>query len=147
MPLLLRRALLVLACVAAVGPAVAQGPASLLEEPPADLVRAAYATPYGMAIANGFAVILRTSADPTMPRWPATHTRRPSSRNCEVGAIAGLLRLAPCQIGIDHLGDQPGKVRPVLPAELLVRLRGIAEKEVDFGRTEVTWVDGDENGA
>src|SRR5438552_2670206 len=89
----------------------------------------------------------RTSADPTMPRWPATHTRRPSSRNCEVGAIAGLLRLAPFEIGIDHLGDQPGKVRPVLPAELLVRLRSIAEKEVDFGGPEVTGVDGDEDGA
>ncbi len=84
----------------------------------------------------------RTSADPTMPRWPATQTRCPSSRNCEVGCNIALFRpLHRDEIGIDHLGDEPGKVGPVLPAELLSRLRGVAQKEVDFGRTEVPRVD------
>ncbi len=68
MPRPLRHALVVLACILAVAPARAQGPTSLLDEPPAELVRAAYATQYGRAIVDGFGAILRTSADPTCAR-------------------------------------------------------------------------------
>src|SRR4051812_35318150 len=77
----------------------------------------------------------RISAAPTMPRWPATKTVLPFSSN---GVLAiGDLPLCDRQIARDHLLDELGERRLRLPAEFLVRLGGIADQQLDFGRAEI----------
>src|ERR1700683_1266092 len=66
----------------------------------------------------------RTSAPPTIPLWPATKTRLPLSSN---GVLAiGHLTPGDCKIAGHHLLDEVGEARLRLPAELLVRLAGVA---------------------
>src|ERR1700742_1957552 len=69
---------------------------------------------------------LRTSADPTMPRWPATKTVLPFSSN---GVLAiGRLLSRNHQIAGDHFLDELMETRLRLPAELLARLGRIADQ-------------------
>src|SRR5438132_7499340 len=67
----------------------------------------------------------RASAAPTMPRWPATKTVLPFSSN----GVLAIGNLPPCdgQIARDHLFHELGERRLRLPAELLLRLAGIAD--------------------
>src|SRR5437764_7059878 len=103
----------------------------------------------------------RRSAEPTMPQWPATKTRRPLSGKRVGGSmlsIASCDRGAPGRVGkpgLAHGALPPGqvdivldhrlyKVRecdPRLPAEDLTRLRCIAAQYIDFGRPEIAPVD------
>src|SRR5580692_8389631 len=81
----------------------------------------------------------RTSAPPTMPRWPATKTRWPFSSN---GVLAiGHLAPGDCEIAGHHLLDEFGEARLRFPAELLVRLAGVADQKVDLGGTEILRID------
>src|ERR1700760_318452 len=82
---------------------------------------------------------LRTSAAPTMPRCPATKTVLPFSSN-GVLAISGLPP-GDVEIARHHLLDQLRERRFRLPAELLTRLRGVADQLIDFGRTKIDRVD------
>src|SRR4051794_26990559 len=68
----------------------------------------------------------RTSADPTIPRWPATKTVLPFSSN-GVLAIGGLLP-RDCQIARHHLFDELSERCLRFPAELLARLGGVADQ-------------------
>src|SRR5882757_2015705 len=77
----------------------------------------------------------RTSAEPTIPRWPATNTVLPFSSNG--GLAIGGLPFSDCQIARDHLPDQLGERRFRRPAELLARLAGIANQQVHFSRPEI----------
>src|SRR5437762_5534241 len=81
----------------------------------------------------------RASAAPTMPRWPATKTVLPFSSN----GVLAIGDLPPCdgQIARDHLFHELGERRLRLPAELLLRLAGIADEKIDFGRAEIDGVD------
>src|SRR6266702_5928525 len=81
----------------------------------------------------------RTSAEPTMPRWPATNTVLPFSSNA-VLAIRSL-PLGYLQIVYDHFLDQLGKRRLRFPAEFCARLAGIADQLIDLGRPEITRID------
>src|ERR1700753_2984231 len=73
----------------------------------------------------------RTSALPTMPRWPATKTVLPFSSN---GTLAiGSLVLGLIEIAGDHILHQLRKARLRLPAEFLPRLAGIANQQIDLG--------------
>src|SRR3984885_12240796 len=80
----------------------------------------------------------RTSAAPTMPPCPATNTVLPFSSN--VPAI-GDLPPGDIEIARDHFPDQLRKRRFRLPAELVARLGGIADQQIDFGRTEIGRID------
>src|SRR6202158_2227311 len=82
---------------------------------------------------------LCTSAAPTIPRCPATKTLLPFSSN-EVLAI-GNLPLCDRKIACDHFLDQLREARLRLPAELLARLAGVADQEIDFGRAEICRID------
>src|SRR5438105_14987962 len=89
----------------------------------------------------------RRTAEPTMPRWPATQIRR------LVPALAERLAmkyssdpaafLHDCQVIRDHFRHQPRERNRVLPTEFFERLPWIAEKEIDLGRTKVTGIDRD----
>src|SRR5665213_303752 len=81
----------------------------------------------------------RTSADPTMPRWPATKTVLPFSSN-GVPAI-GDLPPGNRQIAVHHLLDQLGERRFRLPAELGARLAGVADQKIDLGGAEIDGID------
>src|SRR5580700_8634692 len=89
----------------------------------------------------------RTSAWPTMPRWPATHTRLPFSGNTALVGIAPLFLRHDDHVLGDHLLAEGAPVGLVLPAELGLRLGGVADKEVDLRRAEVAWVDLDQHAA
>src|SRR3954467_3903019 len=81
----------------------------------------------------------RTSALPTMPRCPATKTVLPFSSN---GVFAiGNLPPRDLKVAHDHLLDELGERRLRLPAQLLSRLAGIADQEIDFGRPEIHGID------
>src|SRR5690242_4178751 len=81
----------------------------------------------------------RTSALPTMPRWPATKTFLPFSSN---GTLAiGRLALCLVEIGRDHLLHKLGKPCFGLPTKFLPRFAGVADQEVDLGRPEVCRID------
>src|SRR5580700_3043185 len=81
----------------------------------------------------------RTSAPPTIPLCPATKAVLPSSSN---GVLAiGDLPPRNREISRHHLLDQLRKARLRLPAELLVRLAGVADQEVDFSRAEIHGID------
>src|SRR5246127_1318555 len=81
----------------------------------------------------------RSSAEPTMPRWPATKTVLPFSSN----GVLAIGKLAPGDFEIDshHLPDQLGEAALRLPAEFLTRLAGVADQEVDLGRAEICRID------
>src|SRR4051794_22859342 len=81
----------------------------------------------------------RTNAAPTIPRWPATKTDLPFRSN---GIFAiGNLPPGGRKIARHHFLDELREARLRLPAELLARLAGIADQEVDFGRTEIRRID------
>src|ERR1700730_4687809 len=81
----------------------------------------------------------RTSAEPTMPRCPATKTVLPFRSN-GVPAI-GNLPFRDLEIAGHHFADQWRQPRLRLPAELLPRLAGIADQEIHFGRAEINRID------
>src|SRR5260370_19223470 len=94
----------------------------------------------------------RISAEPTMPRWPATNMRRPFSGKRVGSAMLSIVRggasarvvkpglahgsLAPREVDIvlDHHLDQLCEGNPRLPAENLPRLGGIAAQRLDPAR-------------
>src|SRR5258708_1496771 len=80
----------------------------------------------------------RTSAAPTMPRCPATNTVLPFSSN--VPAI-GDLPPGDIEIARDHFPDELRKRGFRCPAELVARLGGVADQQIDFGRTEIHRID------
>src|SRR3954465_15771302 len=83
----------------------------------------------------------RTSALPTIPRWPATNTVLPF-RSSGVLAI-GSLPPRNCKIARHHFLDQIGKAGLRLPAERYPRLGRTADQFVDLGRAEILRVDPD----
>src|SRR6201994_1989104 len=85
---------------------------------------------------------LRTSALPTMPRWPATKTVLRFSSN---GSLAiGSLVLGILEIARNHVLHQLRKTCLRLPAELLPRLAGISNQQIDLGRAEIGGIDADQ---
>src|SRR5579871_4468196 len=81
----------------------------------------------------------RAIAEPAMPRCPATKTVLPFSSN-------GVLAIGDLQPGLrkvagHHFLDQLRKARLRLPAELLPRLAGIADQEIDLGGAEIDGID------
>src|ERR1043166_5944551 len=81
----------------------------------------------------------RTSALPTMPRWPATKTVLPFSSN---GVLAiGDLAFRGLQIACDHFLHELPEARLRLPAELLPRLARIADQQIDLGRAKISRID------
>src|SRR4029077_5269967 len=88
----------------------------------------------------------RTIALPTMPRWPATKTRRPASLKTSVFVAPALMLVAHGhQIGRHHLGDQRAKACLVGPAELAARLGRVALQEIHLGRAQIARIDGDQH--
>src|SRR3984893_1500636 len=109
----------------------------------------------------------RTSAAPTMPRWPATKTRLPLSSNGSAVAAGSrvtkwfsnvawrrtsvmpidalLLQPHLLAVAVDHRLDEVLKARLVTPAKLLVRLAGIAEQKIDLGRAEIARINFDQD--
>src|SRR6266436_4159931 len=88
----------------------------------------------------------RTRALPTMPPWPATKTRRPTSAKGSALAVFALMLLAHRhQVGRHHLGHQFAETGLVAPAELGARLRRIAQQEIDLRRAEISGIDGNQH--
>src|SRR3984885_1185369 len=99
----------------------------------------------------------RTMAEPTMPRWPATKTRRPRRSNSGAfaawavpsgsvaAAMALLLEPDRLKVGLHHVLHQFVERHAMPPAELVVRLARVADQGLDFGRTKVARVDLDEH--
>src|SRR5580692_9940015 len=99
----------------------------------------------------------RTMAEPTMPRCPATKTRRP--RRANSGAFAALavapgsvaaamaLLLEPdrLEVGLHHVLHQLVERHAMPPAELVVCLARVADQGLDLGRTEIARIDRDEH--
>src|SRR3979411_654768 len=82
---------------------------------------------------------LRTSAAPTIPPCPATKTVLPFSSN---GVLAiGDLPPGNRKIARHHFLDEAREARLRLPAELLARLAGVADQQIDFGGTEIRGID------
>src|ERR1700756_2956580 len=81
----------------------------------------------------------RMMAAPTMPRCPATKTVLPFSSK-GVLAISDL-QSGLAQIARHHFLDELRKARLRLPAELLLRLAGIADQKIDLGGPEIDGVD------
>src|SRR5690606_9687491 len=85
----------------------------------------------------------RTSAEPTIPRWPATQTRLPPSSN-----ISGIARddigAHHCEVGLHHLACQFAHACFMRPTELFARLGRVTEKHVDFRGAEIARVHLDE---
>src|SRR5579862_8124305 len=96
-------------------------------------------------------------AEPTMPRWPATKTRRPRRSNsgaCAAVAVAPgsvaaamalLLEPDRLEIGLHHVSHQFVERHAMPPAELVVRLARIADQGVDFGGAKIARIDFDEH--
>src|SRR4051812_36755420 len=81
----------------------------------------------------------RTSAAPTIPRWPATKTDLPFSSN---GIFAiGNLPPGDRKIASHHFLDELREPRLRFPAKLLARLAGVADQKIDFGRTKIRRID------
>src|SRR6516225_2510298 len=81
----------------------------------------------------------RTSAEPTMPRWPATKTVLPLSSN---GMLAiGDLLLGDLKIASHHFFHQLRKARFRFPAEFLPGLAGIADQNVYLGGAKIDRID------
>src|SRR5580692_72553 len=99
----------------------------------------------------------RTMAEPTMPRWPATKTRRPRRSNSGAlaavavaggsvaAAMALLLEPDRLEVGLDHVLHKLVERHAMPPAEQVVRLARIADQGLDFGRAEIARVDLDEH--
>src|SRR5215469_11370437 len=88
----------------------------------------------------------RTMALPTMPRCPATKTRRPASGKSSAACPAALMLLSHhFQIVHDHLGHELAEAHLVLPAELASGLGRIPMKIVHFRRAEIARIDGDQD--
>src|SRR5580692_2390437 len=98
----------------------------------------------------------RTMAEPTMPRWPATKTRRPRRSNSGAVAVAAaggsvaaamalLLEPDRIEVGLDHVLHKLVERHAMPPAEQVVRLARIADQGPDFGRAEIARVDLDEH--
>src|SRR3984893_3804611 len=103
----------------------------------------------------------RISAEPTMPRWPATNMRRarrgksvgdvmslvPSRHRGASGGVGkpspvhGPLAAGECDIVLDHHLDQLWEANPRLPVENVARLGWIATQGIDLGRPEIATVD------
>src|SRR6516164_2495048 len=81
----------------------------------------------------------RTSAEPTMPRWPATRTVLPFNSN-GVLAIGDLLP-GDLKIASHHFLDQLGEAGFRFPPEFLPSLAGIADQDVDLGRAKIARID------
>src|SRR5712664_1800212 len=78
-------------------------------------------------------------APPTMPPCPATKAVLPLSSN---GVFAiGDLPLRDRKIARHHFLDELRETRLRYPAELFARLAGVADQEIDFGRTKIRRVD------
>src|ERR1700757_3017372 len=96
-------------------------------------------------------------ADPTMPRWPATKTRRPLRSNSWAFAVLAMppgsvaaamaLPLEPdrIEVGLDHVLHQLVERHAMPPAQLIMRLARVADQSLDFGRTKVARIDRDEH--
>src|ERR1700733_13909101 len=99
----------------------------------------------------------RTMAEPTMPRWPATKTRRPRRSNSGAfaawavppGSVAAAMTLLlepdRLEVGLHHLIHQLVERHAMPPAELVVRLARVSDQGLDFGRTEIARIDRDEH--
>src|ERR1700756_2722783 len=81
----------------------------------------------------------RTSAEPTMPRWPATKTVLPFSSN-GVPAM-GNLALGLVKIARHHFADELGECGLRLPAQPVAGLAGVADQKVDLGGAEIDGID------
>src|SRR6202161_2151862 len=91
----------------------------------------------------------RTMAEPTMPRWPATKTRRPRRSNSGAlaawvvppgsvaAAMALLLEPDRLKIGLHHVLHEFVECHAMPPAQLVVRLARVADQGVDFSRAKV----------
>src|SRR3954454_6514911 len=81
----------------------------------------------------------RTNAAPTIPRSPATKTDLPFRSN----GIFAISNLPPGdgKIARHHFLDELREARLRLPAKFLARLAGIADQEIDFGRTKIRRID------
>src|SRR5580700_8606709 len=99
----------------------------------------------------------RSNAEPTMPRWPATKTRRPARSNSgavAAAAVAGgsvaaamalLLEPDRIEVGLDHVSHELVERHAMPPAELVVRLARIADQGFDLGRAKIARIDLDEH--
>src|ERR1700677_2976657 len=107
----------------------------------------------------------RTSAEPTIPRWPATKIRRPlRSNGCDI--VVGMLVLATSrrpdevdgspsvtavqaltfefdfdEVRSHHFLYQVRKTRPVAPSEQLPSLAGVADQAINLGWSKIMGVD------
>src|SRR5579863_6503685 len=97
---------------------------------------------------------LRRTAEPTMPRCPAIHTRFPASGNMISLTTHAPSRLesrhAPrrdFQILANHFIDEIVDRRLMSPSEFRLSLAWVAEKDIDLGRAKVTRIDLDPNPA
>src|SRR5262249_13897256 len=88
----------------------------------------------------------RSSAPPTMPRWPATKIRLPASWKGSATAEGALMLLSHAhQIGSHHLPDKVLEAGLVAPAELGPGLGRVAMQIVDLGRAEIARIDRDQD--
>src|SRR5271169_2760856 len=103
----------------------------------------------------------RISAEPTMPRWPATNMRRALSGNSVGGTMFSVAPrsggasgrvgkpslvdgpFAPSKVDVmpNHHLDQLCEGNPRLPAENAARLDRIAAQRIDLGRPEIAAID------
>src|SRR5690606_36276566 len=90
----------------------------------------------------------RTSAEPTIPVCPATHTRLPrrlqTARSASVEVIPAGLQHDGAHVMLDHFGDQRLQGHGVGPADPGLCLRGVSEEEIDLVGAEVARVDLDD---
>src|SRR4029453_6877008 len=78
-------------------------------------------------------------------RRPRPACRRARSSFGGLAAERVVLALHRVEVARHHLLDQLRERRGVPPAELVARLRRVAEQELDLGRAEVTPVDLDQH--
>src|SRR5882724_12368696 len=82
---------------------------------------------------------LRISAAPTIPPCPATKTVLRFSSN---GVLAiGNLPPGNCKVAGHHFLDELGERGFRFPAELLMRLAGVADQFINFGGAEILGID------
>src|SRR5947209_6834992 len=83
----------------------------------------------------------RTSAEPTMPWWPATQTRFPAREKLTSVAIATPFFGHGDKILADHLRAELAPRRFVLPAQVAFGFRGVSHEEVDFRGAKIARID------
>src|SRR5579872_2773925 len=86
-----------------------------------------------------------TSAEPTMPRWPATQTRLPASGKAGSVDIAAWFGRHGDQALGHHIGAEVAPAGLVAPAQLGAGLGRIALEQVHFGWAEVARIDLDQH--